>query len=149
MDPAVRRFLRASLAWLVVGVALGTAMAVRPALVGYRPAHLHAMLLGFVTMMIAGVAYHVIPRFVGAPLHAPWAPRAHFAVANAGLAAMVAAFLLRAHGVIWSAPLLGTGAALSASGLLLFAWNLWCTLGRSPQPIQVPMRAPVPRPAER
>lgn len=148
MEPAVRRFLRASLLWLMVGVALGVAMAVRPEWVGYRPAHLHAMLLGFVTMMIAGVAYHVIPRFVGAPLHASWAPRVHLVVANAGLAAMVAAFVLRVHGVAWSAPLLGTGAALSATGLVLFAWNLWRTLGRSP--MAVPLRAPpVPRPAER
>ena len=36
----------------------------------YYPAHVHMNMLGFVTMMIYGVAYHVIPRFIGKPLHA-------------------------------------------------------------------------------
>ena len=44
-------------------------MAVRPAWAVYRPAHVHMLLLGFVTMMIYGVAYHVVPRFAGFPLH--------------------------------------------------------------------------------
>ena len=64
-------FLRASLLWLVVGTSLGAAMAIHPAWAVYRPAHLHALLLGFVMMMIAGVAYHVIPRFTMAALHSP------------------------------------------------------------------------------
>ena len=70
MEPFVRNFIRASLVWLGLGVSLGVAMVIVPqyALV-YRPAHMHANLLGFVSMMIFGVAYHVLPRFVGRPLH--------------------------------------------------------------------------------
>jgi cbb3-type cytochrome oxidase subunit 1 len=45
------------------------AMAVHPAWAVYRTAHLHMNLLGFVAMMIFGVAYHVIPRFTGHSLH--------------------------------------------------------------------------------
>ncbi|HEU4829720.1 MAG TPA: hypothetical protein VFT04_11060 [Gemmatimonadales bacterium] len=69
MDRFVRAFLRASLAWLGLGVTLGVARAVHPAWIAYRPAHLHMNLLGFVTMMIFGVALHVIPQFTGRPLH--------------------------------------------------------------------------------
>ena len=52
MDWFVKAFIKASLAWLVLGVSLGVAMAVRPAWLVYRPAHLHMALLGFVAMMI-------------------------------------------------------------------------------------------------
>src|SRR3954470_15921997 len=71
MDPFVRRFIRSSLLWLGVGVTLGVLMTVRPAMLAFRPAHMHANLLGFVSMMIFGVAYHVIPRFTGRPLQSP------------------------------------------------------------------------------
>ena len=69
MEWFVKAFLKASLAWLALGVTLGVAMAVHPAWTVYRLPHVHVLLLGFVTMMIYGVAYHVIPRFTGAPLY--------------------------------------------------------------------------------
>jgi hypothetical protein len=52
MDWFVKAFLKASVAWLAIGVTLGVAMAVHPAFIIYRPAHVHMNLLGFVTMMI-------------------------------------------------------------------------------------------------
>ena len=52
---------------LALGVTVGTAMAVHLEWTVYHPVHMHMMLLGFGTMMIYGVAYHVLPRFVGRP----------------------------------------------------------------------------------
>jgi cbb3-type cytochrome oxidase subunit 1 len=100
MDRFVRGFIRASLLWLGVGVLIGISMAFFPgqALV-YRPAHIHASLLGFVSMMIFGVAYHVIPRFSGNPLHSRRLPTVHLWVANVGLACMVGGWILR----VWAA----------------------------------------------
>ena len=69
MDWFVKAFLKASLAWLVAGVTIGVAMGIHPLWTLYRVAHMHIVLLGFVAMMIFGVAYHVIPRFTGYPLH--------------------------------------------------------------------------------
>lgn len=128
MDPFVRRFIRSSLAWLGVGVTLGVAMAVRPAWLAFRPAHLHANLLGFVSMMIFGVAYHVIPRFNGRPLHSPRAAALHLWVANLGLAGMVSGFILRIYRWTPGSALLAAGGALSAIGAFLFIYNLWRTL---------------------
>lgn len=136
MDPFVRRFIRSSLVWLGVGVLIGVAMALNPAMVAYRTAHMHANLLGFVSMMIFGVAYHVIPRFTGRPLHSPRAAALHLWVANAGLAGMVAGFVLRVHQPDLGMPILGVGAVLSATGAMLFIQNIWRT-----------MDAPAPRPA--
>lgn len=128
MDPFVRRFIRSSLVWLGVGVLIGVAMAVHPAAVALRPAHMHANLLGFVSMMIFGVAYHVMPRFTGHPLHSPRAAALHLWLANAGLAGMVSGFALRVVRWEWGMPVLALGAVLSATGAILFIHNIWRTL---------------------
>jgi cbb3-type cytochrome oxidase subunit 1 len=128
MEWFVRAFIKASVAWLAVGVTLGLGMAMLPAWVIYRPAHIHINVLGFVAMMIFGVGYHVLPRFAGHPLVRPGLATAHWWAANAGLALLAAGFMLRPHGVAAAAPVLAAGAALSAAGAYAFAWNIWRTL---------------------
>jgi cbb3-type cytochrome oxidase subunit 1 len=128
MDWFVKAFLKASVAWLALGVTLGVAMGVKPAWSIYRTAHLHMLLLGFVGGMIFGVAYHVIPRFVGSPLRNPKAAAAHWWFANIGLAVMVVGFVLRAQGKPISSALLGIGGTAAAVGAYIFAYLIWMTL---------------------
>ena len=128
MERFVRGFLKASLVWLTLGVTLGVAMAAHPVWTVYRTAHMHMLLLGFVTMMIFGVAYHVIPRFAGFPLHSRRAATWHWWMSNAGLALMVCGFMARAHGRAEGTPVLAVGGVLSALGAYTFAWVLWHTL---------------------
>lgn len=128
MDVYVRNFIRASLFWLGAGVLLGVWMALASTAIIYRPAHVHANLLGFVSMMIFGVAYHVIPRFSGAPLRSPRLALAHFWIANIGLALLVGGWLSRPHVREIGASALATGAILSALGAFLFIGNIWRTL---------------------
>jgi cbb3-type cytochrome oxidase subunit 1 len=135
-------FLRASLLWLVAGTGLGAAMALHPAWAIYRTAHFHILLLGFVTMMIAGVAYHVIPRFSGTALHAPRVALAHLVIANVGLLLLVAGFAGRMSGVAGAPWLLGTGGGLSVIGAWLLAWNLWRTLDHAIRPTRRPRPLP-------
>src|SRR5690606_19880090 len=99
--------------------------------------------LGFVMMMIAGVAYHVIPRFTAAPLHAPRLALVHLYVANAGLILLACGFAARVHAVSAAPWLLALGGTLSASGAWMLAWNLWRTLDRAVVP---PTRLPRARP---
>jgi cbb3-type cytochrome oxidase subunit 1 len=128
MDWFVKAFLKASLAWLALGVTLGVAMAAHPAWTVYRPAHVHMVLLGFVTMMIYGVAYHVIPRFSGNPLAARRLPGWHWWGANVGLLLMVAGFVLRPHLGAAATPVLAAGGTLAAAGAYAFAWIIWRTI---------------------
>jgi heme/copper-type cytochrome/quinol oxidase subunit 1 len=138
MDPYVRNFVRASLMWLGIGVLIGVSMAFWPreALV-YRTAHVHANLLGFVSMMIFGVAYHVMPRFSGTPLHSQRQASVHLWMANMGLALLVGGWI----GRLWvpdpAAVALRAGAATSAIGAFLFIHNIWRTLGRKPGGVRV------------
>jgi len=128
MDWFVKAFLKASLAWLTLGVTLGVAMAAHPVWTVHRPAHMHMVMLGFVTMMIYGVAYHVIPRFTGAPLYSRRAAAWHWWVSNVGLALMVVGFALRANAAPVATPLLAVGGSLSAIGAYVFAYVLWRTM---------------------
>jgi cbb3-type cytochrome oxidase subunit 1 len=123
-----KAFLKASLAWLALGVTLGVAMAAHPAWTLYRLAHMHVLLLGFVTMMIYGVAYHVIPHFVGFRLHRPRLAGAHWWIANAGLLLMASGFVARVHVPAMGTVVVALGGALSALGAYLFVYVIWRTI---------------------
>lgn len=134
MDWFVKAFIKASLAWLVLAVSLGVAMAVRPAWLAYRPAHLHMALLGFVAMMIFGVAYHVIPRFTGNPLHSRKLAAIHWGLANVGLTALVVGFVTRVHWGGGAITVLASGGVIAAAGAYTFAYNIWRTLDATSRP---------------
>jgi cbb3-type cytochrome oxidase subunit 1 len=135
MDWFVKAFLKASLAWLAAGVTLGLAMAVHPAWTVYRAVHLHMNLLGFVAMMIFGVAYHVIPRFTGHPLHSRRLATLQWWLANVGLATFVAGFiwLPQAMFATRARVLVGVGGVLSAAAAYLFVYNIWRTIDGAPK----------------
>ncbi|MEO7085959.1 MAG: cbb3-type cytochrome c oxidase subunit I [Gemmatimonadaceae bacterium] len=137
MDWFAKAFVKASLVWLGAGVTLGVAMAVHPSWEIYKPAHEHMNLLGFVTMMIFGIGYHVLPRIAGRPLYSPRIAGAHWFIANAGLATMVAGFCLRVHTgtVSGGTVLLVVGGTLAALGAYAFIYNIWKTLDGLPHGI--------------
>lgn len=68
MHSLARRYLKTAITFLVVGLALGVWLLVRRELGGAAisarelSAHTHALLVGFVMMMIAGVALWLFPR---------------------------------------------------------------------------------------
>ncbi len=145
METHVLGFLRASLCWLVAGVTLGLTMATYPPFLIYRTVHIHLLLLGFVTMMIAGVAYHVFPRFAATPLHSRGLARIHLVLANLGLVLLATGFAVRAHGSVVMRPLLAAGGLCSAAGAYCLAYNLWRTLDRAAiLPTRLPPLRPIP-----
>ena len=138
MEWFVKAFLKASLSWLGIGVTVGVAMAMHPAWAIYRTAHFHVNLLGFVAMMIFGVAYHVIPRFAGRPLHSRLLAKVHWWSSNVGLLLFASGLALLPH---WTLARVGVGlgGVLSAAGAYLFIWNLWRTIDGVPVGETVPM----------
>ena len=128
MDWYVRAFLKASLSWLAAGVSLGVAMAAHPLWTVYRLVHMLMLLLGFVTMMIYGVAYHVIPRFAGFPIHSRRAAVLHWWISNAGLLLMATGFAVRVHDATAGTIVLASGGTLSALGAYTFVYVIWRTI---------------------
>lgn len=126
MSPLSRRFIQASLLWLLTGTALGILLALGPTrnaifrLGGLPPTmHAHIQLIGFVAMIIFGVAYHILPRFHGRDLYSYGLAWAHFWLTNVGLAGMAASFLM---GKLNLVALFGS---LLATGFVFFVINVW------------------------
>ncbi|HET7038469.1 MAG TPA: cbb3-type cytochrome c oxidase subunit I [Gemmatimonadales bacterium] len=127
MEWFVRAFIRASLAWFAAGILLGLAIAGNPDWVIYRPAHAHMNVVGFLTMMVFGVGYQLLPRLFGYQLHSRGLAVGHWWLANLGLAGMVAGFFAAPHIGRSSIPLTAGGGLLYALGALAFVYNLWRT----------------------
>ena len=91
MDNTPRLFIKAGLIYAVIGALLGITMAINPSLShSLRFIHIHLNLLGFMTMMVSGVAYHVLPRFSARTLPWPAGMKYQFILQNVGLLGMVA-----------------------------------------------------------
>jgi len=91
MDNTPRLFIKAGLIYAVIGALLGITMAINPSLSHpLRFIHIHLNLLGFMTMMVSGVAYHVLPRFSARTLPWPAGMKYQFILQNVGLLGMVA-----------------------------------------------------------
>ena len=134
MDWFVRYFIKSALVYLGLGIVMGIWMGFAPEAVIYRPAHAHLNLLGWVSMLIFGVAYHVIPRFTGHPLHSRRLAEVHWWASNTGLVVLVFGFLF----LPWrpgARIAVELGATVAAAGAFLFIYNLWRTLdGSGPKP---------------
>lgn len=145
MDWFAKAFIRASLVWFVLGITLGLAMAVHPAWTIYRPAHAHMNLVGFVTMMIFGIGYQMLPRFFGHPIHSRSFAVAHIWLANVGLALLVTGFFLAPHTGARSIPVTAGGGALWAIGAYGFVYNMWRTFDAAERRRRMNQRTPETR----
>lgn len=140
MSPLVRRFLKTAIAFLLFGIGLGFYMLARRELNGAWPspwwvsAHTHALLVGFVMMMILGVALWMFPR--PAREDRRFDPRfaeVAYWLLTLGTAARVAGELARpsSAGAItrWTIVAAGAGQVL---GLALFFWTMWSRIRGRP-----------------
>lgn len=122
MDRYTKNFVVASLVYFFLAAALGIWMGIAAAPEWVSFAHIHFNLLGFMAMMIYGVAYFILPRFNGKTIKWPqWVPL-HFYAANLGLVGMVATAAER--------PSTGFTlfALLNVISVAMFAVNLGVTL---------------------
>ncbi len=130
MEKYPKRFIQAGLIYIMVGVMLGVAMSIEPALsarMGF--VHIHINLLGFMTMMIAGVAYHVLPRFSARTIPWPNGVKYHFYLQNIGIIGMA---ITHAAGGNWREGALHwlfvLFALITALSLVFMFYNLFFVL---------------------
>lgn len=143
MDKSTVWFLYMSLIYLAVGAVLGLVMIFQPPTTGalYR-AHAHINLVGWVSMMIFGVAYHILPRFSGQPVKHPRLIWPHFWLTNLGLVGMGAAWVLGSGGSRAWEHLAGAFGLAASVGIGLFIFNMLATIQMAPPPVAPPPQAP-------
>jgi len=147
VPPLIRRYIKTSFLFLLAGLLLGTYILVGEFVVGRYPprlvitAHAHLLLVGFMLMVVMGVATWMFPR----PGRDDTRYRPELAEAVYWI--MTAGTLLRAGGEVWAgfsgAPLLRLAIALGGLGQLagaaLFVLNMWWRV-RKPSAVPAPGR---------
>lgn len=130
MDKIVVWYLRMSLIYFTAGAAIGFGMLVWHETGSYTAVHTHLNLLGFMSMMIYGVGYHILPKFSGAHIYSPAIMTVQFWLANAGLIGMSVSWPLEIRGTMpsLSGAVLTLSAALSLIAVILFAFNILKTI---------------------
>ena len=139
MEPIIVWYLRMSVIYFVAGAIVGVSMLLWPGASGYYiPVHAHLNLLGFMSMMIYGVGYHILPKFSGRDIYSPAIMNIQFWLANAGLIGLAISWPLvrRAVESSLSESLLIVSAILSLLSVVLFAFNILKTI----QPVHMPQR---------
>jgi cbb3-type cytochrome oxidase subunit 1 len=112
------RFLKIAVVYLVLGAILGLAMGIKQnfALV---PVHAHLLLLGWASLALAGVVYHLYPAASGTRL-ARW----HFWLHNIGLPVFMVGLGFLVTGTEAIVPVVVVAAITVLIGLVLFAVNV-------------------------
>ena len=128
MSPLSKNFLRASLVYFLIAAIIGAVMISMksyPAQLLFT--HVHLNLLGWMSMMIFGVGFHILPRFTGRPLAYPRIGNLQFYLANIGLVGMVCFRPIH--------PLVEIFAGIEVIAIGLFVVNIWVsTIPPKPEP---------------
>ncbi|MGQ9647176.1 MAG: hypothetical protein ACUVWO_11655 [Thermodesulfobacteriota bacterium] len=126
MDRYAKAFVKASLIYLGIGALMGVEMLIWPDVrFTHGRVHAHLLLLGFMAMMIYGVGYHILPRFMGRPVYSHRLGSLQVWIANISLVGLSVCWILEASkGGIYHtlAIVFGIGQTVA---IFIFILNLW------------------------
>jgi cbb3-type cytochrome oxidase subunit 1 len=139
MPPLIRRYIKTSFAFLIAGMLLGTYVSIGQYLVGTYPprllitAHVHLLLVGFMLMIVMGVATWMFPRPARDDLrYRPELAEGVYWLMTGATCARALAEMLAAY--VDSTALraaVALGGLGQTGGVLLFVVNMW-SRGRMP-----------------
>jgi cbb3-type cytochrome oxidase subunit 1 len=134
MDRFVKNFIIMSIVYLAVASVLGIVMLAHPSVLHLKFVHSHLNMLGWVSMMIFGVGYHILPKFAGRPVKSVKIGEAQFWLANIGLVGMLLFYVLADAnpGAGLYIGLSTAFGALEALSIFLFFYNMLATLLAKP-----------------
>jgi hypothetical protein len=115
------KFAWASLIYLLIGSTMGMVMVLTS--LPLTPSHAHVLLIGFVSMMIFGVGYHLLPVFAGTDLYSLRLAEIQFWLQNIGLIGL--AFIMP-YRFTSNNYLLGTAVfgSISLLAIYIFVYNV-------------------------
>lgn len=121
MSPLTVRCIKAAFCYLALGIALGASFAIERS-IGVRLRFLHAEfnLWGWSSLLIYGVGYHMLPRFLGRPLRWPKLAELQSWAAIVGVALMSLGWLTQSAGSSLAFALLLSGGLLQVLAAMAF-----------------------------
>ncbi len=139
-------FIKAAMVYFIIAMLIGIHMSTTGAVYPSMPVHVHFNLLGWMSMMVYGVAYHILPRFSGRPLWNEKLSVWHFWLANIGLIGMALGWSL--IGGPGGGAVLYIFSLVEGVSIILFATNMFKTVkAATPPPPRPPARPAPPSPA--
>lgn len=133
MDRFVKGFIVMSIVYMGVSALLGVFMLWHEDL-RLKFVHSHLNMLGWVSMMIFGVGYHVLPRFAGRLLYSNRLGETQFYLANISLAGLLISYSFNAYNPSAGYRTLAVGfGAVQVASLFLFFYNMLMTLLARPE----------------
>jgi cbb3-type cytochrome oxidase subunit 1 len=137
MDRFARWFIIMSIFYLVVAAVTGIIMLENEKAMSLKFVHSHLNLLGWVSMMIYGVGYHILPRFMGRPLYSKKIGEVQFWAANIGLIVMLLFYTLNVYSPLGTYVSLSVGGGvLELVSIVLFFYNMLRTLLPAAPPVR-------------
>ena len=112
------KFIRIAVVYLLIGAIVGLAMGMSQQFT-LAPVHAHLLLLGWASMALAGLIYHLYPVAGTTRL-----ARIHFWVHNLALPVFMVALGMMLTGTAAAVPFVGAAATTMLVGLALFATNV-------------------------
>jgi len=129
MDKFVKGFIVMSIVYLGIAALLGIFMLGNQNVLALKFVHSHLNMLGWVSMMIYGVGYHILPRFMGRPLFSNKIGEAQFYLANISLVTMLTFYTLNVYSPNGAYRMLTVlSGAVQAIAIFLFFYNMLMTL---------------------
>ncbi len=135
-------FIRCAIVYFLLAILLGLYMSTAGAVYPWMPVHVHFNLLGWMSMMIYGVAYHILPRFSGRQLYSDRLSVAQLWLANIGLIGMAAGWIIRSSS--GTSMVLLAFSLVEALSIVFFAVNMLKTIKAAPPVPPKPAVAPKP-----
>lgn len=116
------RLLKIAVVYWQIAVAAGLIMGVTHQF-HYAPVHAHLALLGWASLALAGLIYHLHPQAARTRL-----AKVHFWLHNAGLPVFMIGLVLLLSGSIAAEPFVRVGAVTTFAGVLMFTINVFRTV---------------------
>ncbi|MCK9417788.1 MAG: hypothetical protein M0R70_00235 [Nitrospirae bacterium] len=129
MDKFVKGFIVMSVVYLGASAVMGIVMLADQDVMALKFVHSHLNMLGWVSMMIYGVGYHILPRFMGRALYSNRIGEVQFYLSNISLVSMLLFYALNVYNPsdLYRTITVVSG-AVQALAIFLFLYNMLMTL---------------------
>jgi len=112
------RLIKIASVYFLLGIGLGMYMSIAHNF-GLTSVHAHVNLLGWASLALAGIVYHLFPKSADSLLG-----KLHFWLHNIGLPIMMIGLILFVSGVAGMEPVIAVGGSVTSVGVLLFTINV-------------------------